>query len=100
MNDGKEERLVTLADGPVLVEGTSSLHPDIAPLFDLRFFVESDETTIFEAVLARDGNFFEKEWRESWLANAAAYMKTKPQERADFVVAGRGAHSKAARCLK
>ncbi len=90
MNVSQESRLVRLADGPVLVEGTSSLHPDIAPLFDLRFFVESDETTILEAVLERDGNYFEKEWRNLWLPSLALYMETKPRERTDFFVAGRG----------
>lgn len=91
MSISQELRSITLADGPVLVEGTASLHPDIASLFDLRFFVESDETSILEAVLERDGNYFEKEWRDHWLPNAALYMKTKPRERADYMVAGRGA---------
>ena len=90
MKVSQELRTVTLADGHVIVEGTSSLHPDLAPLFDIRFFVESDETTILEAVLKRDGNYFENEWRDLWLPNAALYMETKPRERADFFVAGRG----------
>lgn len=96
MRFSQERRTVMLANGPVIVEGTSSLHPDLAPLFDVRFFVESDETTILDAVLRRDGNYFENEWRDLWLPNAALYMETKPRQRADFFVAGRGVRPRTA----
>ena len=83
-------RIVTL-ERPVIVEGASSLHREIARHYDIRFFVESDGSTMLEAILKRDGNFFEKEWRGLWLPSVASYMLTSPQERADFLVTGRGA---------
>jgi len=83
-------RSVILSAGPVAVEGTSGLHPEIAPLFDLRFFVESDERSTLEAILKRDGSYFEEEWRTLWLPSSAIYMETEPQLRADFLVRGRG----------
>lgn len=83
-------RIVTL-ERPVIVEGVSSLHREIARLYDIRFFVQSDGTSMLEAILKRDGNFLEKEWRSLWLPSIASYIMTNPQERADFLVVGRGA---------
>ena len=44
--------MARLLDGPVIVEGVSALHPDLAPLYDLRIWVESDAATVlsFDAV--------------------------------------------------
>ena len=85
------EREVTLDNG-VVVEGVSALHPDVAPLYGLRIFVESDGATTLEASLARGVGSWEREWRELFLPSAALYMKSDPRGRADLVVAGRGAH--------
>lgn len=43
-----EHRIVSL-DQPVIVEGVSSLHPELTPLYDLRFWVESDAATTLRA---------------------------------------------------
>lgn len=75
----------------VIVEGVSALHPDLAPLYDLRFWVESDAATTIEASLARGVGDWEKEWRELFMPSVDIYLKTRPWDRADHRVAGRGA---------
>jgi uridine kinase len=82
-------RVVTL-NRPVIVEGVSSLNPDLVPLYDLTFWVESDATTTLQASLARGVGAWEREWRELFLPSVELYMRTMPQNRAQVVVAGRG----------
>ena len=77
--------------GLVVIEGVSSLHPDLAPLYDLRFWVDSDPATTLAASLARGVGNWEREWRELFLPSAELYMRTNPQSRADHIVSGRGA---------
>jgi uridine kinase len=78
-------------EGMVVVEGVSALHPNLAPLYDLRLWVESDATTTLAASLARGVGDWEREWRELFLPSVALYLETEPRARADYVVAGRGA---------
>ena len=78
-------------EGLVIIEGVSALHPDLAPLYDTRFWVESDAATTLEASLARGVGDWEREWRELFMPSVALYMKTEPWRRADHIVAGRGA---------
>jgi len=78
-------------EGLVIVEGVSSLHPDLAPLYDLRLWVESDATTTLAASLARGVGDWEREWRELFMPSVAIYLETEPRARADYIVAGRGA---------
>jgi uridine kinase len=85
------EREVTVDSG-VVVEGVSALHPDVAALYGLRIFVESDGTTTLAASLARGVGSWEREWRELFLPSADLYMRTDPRSRSDIVVAGRAAH--------
>ena len=84
------EREVTVDNG-VVVEGVSALHPDVAALYGLRIFVESDRATTLEASLERGVGGWEREWRELFLPSADLYMSSDPRSRADLVVAGRGA---------
>jgi hypothetical protein len=90
-----EDRIVGL-DRPVIVEGVSSLHADLSPLYDLRFWVESDAATTLQASLDRGVGSWEREWRELFLPSVDLYMQTSPQDRAEFAVAGRGAHRQSA----
>lgn len=78
-------------EGLIVIEGVSSLHPELAPLYDLRFWVESDAATTLAASLQRGVGTWEREWRELFLPSAALYLATGPEERADYRVAGRGA---------
>lgn len=77
-------------EGLVVVEGVSSLHPDLAPLYDLRLWVESDAATTLSASLARGVGDWEHEWRELFMPSVGLYLETEPKRRADYVVAGRG----------
>jgi hypothetical protein len=49
-----------------------------------------NEATILQAILERDGDYFEHEWRTLWLPSIAICMKTDPRSRADFLIRGRG----------
>jgi uridine kinase len=85
-----DQRVLRL-DRPVIIEGVSSLHPDLAPLYDLRIWVESDAATVLEASLKRGVGAWEREWRDLFLPSVELYLRTAPRDRADVVVAGRGA---------
>ena len=78
-------------DGLVVIEGVSALHPDLAPLYDLRLWVESDAETTLAASLARGTGGWDDEWRDLFMPSVALYLATDPRGRADHVVAGRGA---------
>lgn len=84
-------RTVEARDGLVIVEGVSALSERISALYDLRIWVESDAKTSLAAALARGVGPWEREWREFFMPSVERYLETKPQERADIVVAGRGA---------
>jgi uridine kinase len=77
-------------DRPVVVEGVSALHPDLAPLYDLRIWVDSDAATILTASHERGMGQWAREWRELFLPSVELYLRTRPRERADIVVRGRG----------
>lgn len=85
------EPRVLRATGPVIVEGVSALHPELAPLYNLRFWVESDAASVLDASLQRGVGDWAKEWRELFLPSVALYLATDPEARADFRVRGRGA---------
>ena len=78
-------------DGLVVVEGVSTLNPDLAPLYDLRLWVESDAATTLEASLARGVGDWEREWRDLFVPSVTLYLASDPHLRADHIVAGRGA---------
>jgi uridine kinase len=82
-------RHLTLARA-VIVDGVSSLNPVLCSLYGLRVFVESDRATVLEACRQRGFGPWEAAWRELFLPSADLYMETRPQLRADLIVAGRG----------
>jgi uridine kinase len=84
-----ELRHVTLTT-PVIVEGVSALHPILSDLYDVRVFVDSDPESTLQTAIERGGEAWEREWREVFLPSVEIYMRTKPHERADLLVAGRG----------
>jgi uridine kinase len=77
-------------DRPVIVEGVSALHPDLAPLYDLRIWVESDAASTLAALLERGVGQWGREWRELFLPSVELYLRTGPRDRADIVARGRG----------
>jgi hypothetical protein len=84
---------VIRGDGIALVEGVSVLHHDLAPLYDLRIWVESDPETTLAASLERGVNSWAHEWRFMFLPSVELYLRTDPKSRADVVALGRGAAS-------
>lgn len=82
-------------EGLVVIDGVSALHPDLAPLYDLRLWVESDAATTLEAALARGVGDWERDWRELFMPSVALYLKTDPRRRAGHIVAGRGVRATA-----
>jgi uridine kinase len=80
-------------NGLVVVEGVSTLNPDLAPLYDMRLWVESDASTTLEASLARGVGDWENEWRTLFMPSVALYLASDPWLRADHIVIGRGAMS-------
>ena len=76
---------------PVIIEGVSSLNEQLAPLYDLRFWVESDAQTMLAASLERGVGDWAEEWRDLFLPSVELYLESDPARRADHRVAGRGA---------
>ena len=86
---GRSPTLIAPRRG-IIVEGCSTLDPELVHLFDLRLFVESDAASLMQARSARDGHSDEDNWRDLYLPSVALYMETRPQARADFIIGGRG----------
>jgi hypothetical protein len=84
------ELKVIRGDGIALVEGVSVLHPDLAPLYDLRIWVESDPETTLAASLERGVGSWAHEWQFMFLPSVELYLRTDPKSRADVVALGRG----------
>lgn len=77
-------------DKPILIEGVSVLDPALTGFYDLRFYVESDLSTLAAAQAERDGAGWAHHWRDLFMPAAELYRATQPQDRADFLVKGRG----------
>jgi len=82
-------------DRPVIVEGVSALHPELAPLYDVRIWVESDPATTLAASIGRGVGGWAEPWERLFLPSVALYLETRPRTRADLIAAGRGARSTA-----
>lgn len=86
----RERRNVTL-ERTVLVEGVSSLHPELCDLYGLRLFMDSERSTTLQAALDRGVGPWAAEWRDLFLPSADLYMDGGAILRADLIVPGRGA---------
>ena len=82
---------VVRGDDIALVEGVSALHPDLAPLYDLRIWVESDAETTLAASFEGGVGSWAREWEFMFLPSVKLYLQTDPKARADVVALGRGA---------
>lgn len=85
----EEARHITLAQ-PVIVEGVSSLHPYLKPLYDTSFWVESDAKSTLQASLERGVGDWADEWRRLFMPCVEIYLDNNPRDRADYIVKGRG----------
>ena len=84
----EKARLITLAQ-PVIVEGVSSLHPYLKPLYDTSFWVESDARSTLQASLERGVGDWADEWRNLFMPCVEMYLNSNPRDRADYIVKGR-----------
>ncbi len=71
----------------------SVLEPGLCPSYGLRVFVESDHASVLAAAIARGDGVWEPAWRRLFMPSNDLYMATRPQDRADLLVAGRGTAS-------
>jgi uridine kinase len=85
-----DEPKLVRGDGIAVVEGVSALHPDLAPLYDLRIWVESDARTTLAASVERGVGAWAREWELLFLPSVELYLRTDPKARADIVARGRG----------
>jgi len=88
-----DEQKMVRGDGIALVEGVSVLHPELAPLYDLRIWVESDPETTLAASLERGVGSWAHEWQFMFLPSVELYLRTDPKSRADVIALGRRASS-------
>ena len=85
----QQKRTVDLSR-PVLIEGVSALHEDLCDCYALKVFVESDRASLIESSRVRGLGLWADAWENLFVPSADIYMKTRPQQRADFIFAGRG----------
>lgn len=79
----------------VIVEGVSALSSELAPLYDLRIWIESDRSSMYAAAVRRGVGDWNCEWNTVFTPSVALYLKTKPHERADIIARGRAASGSA-----
>ncbi|MFT3714224.1 MAG: hypothetical protein QM817_41705 [Archangium sp.] len=72
-----------------VVEGCSVLAEHLSEAFDVRLFVKSDAGSLMAARTRRDGEVDVAKWRDLYLPSVERYLATRPEERAQHLVAGR-----------
>lgn len=80
--------LERLPDADVLiVEGLTAFHPDAAPLFDYRIWIDTPAEVARERGRARDAGTENEKYWDLWSSNDQAYFKVhRPDQLADAVV--------------
>jgi uridine kinase len=76
-------KTVTLEDGIEIkvkdisiIEGAYSLHPDLFPYYDLRFFMDISEEEQMARILKRNGSDGAEVFRNKWIPLEEAYFNT------------------------
>ncbi len=77
-------------DKPIIIEGSGVLDPALTAFYDLRFYIESDASSILAARGQRDGDEWAHHWRDLFIPSVELYAATNPAARADLLVKGRG----------
>jgi hypothetical protein len=85
-----DETTLITPDRPVIIEGCSTLHPQLARLYSKKIFVQSDAKSELSAVLEQFSGEDKELWKNLYLPSVDLYMETDPVEKADLIVAGRG----------
>ncbi len=99
--DWKTQRIASVprqvtTQRPVIVEGISALVPLLTRHYGLKIFVRSDRKSALSVAHERSLGVWSQEWREIFMPSVDMYMLTRPERRADLVVAGRGVRELAA----
>lgn len=77
--------------GIVIVEGCYSIRNELAPLYDVRIWVESPREFRLERGVQRDGDVSRHMWENIWLPAEDRYFELqRPSERADVIIDGTG----------
>ncbi|MFA5635453.1 MAG: hypothetical protein WCX60_01605 [Anaerovoracaceae bacterium] len=72
-----------------VVEGAYSMHPDLAPYYDLKLFLSLDEAEQSRRILKRNGALVHKRFLEVWIPLENHYFETlKIRENCDYVFTG------------
>jgi len=78
-----------LPGATVLVEGIYTSRRELAPLYDLRIWVECPRHLRLSRGLERDGEASRARWELDWMPEENRYVaEHRPRERADLVVGG------------
>lgn len=85
--DELAEEHVVPAGGTVVLEGVAPYHDRVADRWDLKIWLERDETEAYRRGLARDGEHLRSFWEDEWLPAERRYVaEQRPMERADLVI--------------
>lgn len=85
------ELTVINPDKIILVEGVSTLNPELVDLYFKKIWIISDLKTEFDAIVEREGEKHIDLWKNYYLPSIDVYCSSKPWLRADILYAGRGA---------
>jgi hypothetical protein len=88
----KKARVIE-SSGVILVEGVSTLNPVLLKCFDKAIFVVGEPQTEITALALREGGSLPPAWTELYLPSVDIYFRTRPWERAEMILAGRGVSS-------
>lgn len=70
-----------------LVEGVYSMHPELAPYYDLKFFLELDAAEQSRRILSRNGPRMHKRFLEEWIPLENQYFtELKIKESCDLII--------------
>ncbi len=72
-----------------IVEGVYSMHPDLAPYYDLKLFLSLDEAEQSRRILNRNGPLVHKRFIDFWIPLENHYFKELSiKKNCDYVLAG------------
>ncbi len=89
-NDQAAQASVIKAEGIIIIE---ALNGELAPLYDKRIWVASDQASEFAALAARENEKNLDLWKNIYLPSVKLYCMQKPWQRADIIYLGRGIQS-------
>lgn len=87
--DTLAERHTVAAGATVIVEGVGSSRNELAPLYDLRIWVDCPRDLRLRRGIERDGEKSRDRWERDWMPAEDRYVREhRPHERAEMIVSG------------